>query len=99
MVHIDNQYEEALDIFYYQAQAGASATNASSLYPLYVKAGTVAARTKEDFTPPDGASYLEFARQSDGFPVSSVVPDILNDTSISITDQDEQKAEKALAFY
>jgi len=108
---INNQFDQNLDIFSYQIPSGASASNPSTLYPTYTKVGSVPAHSQQKYTPTDSPECLEFARQSDGFPLASIVTsgsaaasavgatNVSAGSSVTITSANEQVANAALAFY
>ena len=107
---IDNQYDQALDIFSYEIPSGASASNPSSLYPTYTKIGSVPANTQQPFAVAPRLQYLEFARQSDGLPLASIILDgsatapgptavTTAGQTLTINSTNEKAALAAFAFY
>src|SRR5687768_5769097 len=99
LVHIDNKYNQRLDIYSYEVPAKATASDPNTLYPIYSKVGSIPANTKQDYTPEKSLVYLSFVRQSDGFPLKSAVTNILTDTNVTISNSDETAATAAFAFY
>jgi hypothetical protein len=109
-LRIVNQYSQALDIFLYDIPSGASPSNPSSLYPTYTKVGSVPAQTTQTYQPTQPVEYLEFARQSDGMPLASIItggsappgPSAVGNTSgatVIISLANEKAANAAFAFY
>src|ERR1039457_276062 len=107
---IDNQYDQALDIFSFEIPSGASASNPSSLYPTYTKIGSVPANKQQPFAVAPRLQYLEFARQSDGLPLASIILDgsatapgptavTTAGQTLTINSTNEKAAIAAFAFY
>src|SRR4051812_44226035 len=95
VVNVDNQFGQALDIYSFTVPQGASASDPSTLYPLYTKVGSAPANAKSVYTPTQALEDLTFVLVATGQPVATVVTNILSDTDITITAADLTRSQAA----
>lgn len=101
-VTVDNQLNKDVVVYTITAHHPVDPNNLtpSDLITVYTKVGTVPANTKKDLTLQEVLNRLAICRAQDDFPVKVFIPPILaSSSSVTVTTQDENACNNALAFY